>query len=169
MVVNFHPELVQLMLEARYLDRKGFQVPAMAMQVALNEAQYREWQEMLANLLQEYYGITESLSSVERGLLSAKLATLELSLEPGLTRLNWNSRGVQAFVEAATKALQEFKGLLHSVQKSSGILEKVVNSIAACKLVADLPQGERGPLIDIMYQHGCTREPVAVVLQVVPE
>jgi dynein heavy chain len=56
-VVNFRPELPQLMLEARYLDRKGFEVPPLALQVALQEEEYRQWQELLAGLIRQYYQV----------------------------------------------------------------------------------------------------------------
>jgi dynein heavy chain len=81
------------------------------------------------------------LAPVEVDLLSARLAALDAALEPGLTRLNWNSRGIDAFVGATTKAVQEFQALHHSMRKSGAILEKLVNGLAGTQLVADLPAG----------------------------
>jgi hypothetical protein len=83
--------------------------------------------------------VTEALSPVEVNLLSVRLTALEASLTPGLTHLNWNSRGIDAFVAVTTKAIQEFQGLHHSVKKSSAILEKLVSGLAAAQLVADVP------------------------------
>lgn len=81
------------------------------------------------------------MTLVETSLLQAKLSSLEACLEPGLTRLNWNSRGIDAFVANTTKAIQEFQALHHSVKKNSAIVEKLVNGLAAAQLVADLPAG----------------------------
>lgn len=55
--VNFHPDLHMLMLEARYLDRKGFKVPPLALRAALQEGQYREWCERLEGCLAHYYKV----------------------------------------------------------------------------------------------------------------
>lgn len=55
--VNFHPALSQLMLEARYLDRKGFKIPDVALQVALNESKYHQYTENLATMLESYYQV----------------------------------------------------------------------------------------------------------------
>lgn len=85
--------------------------------------------------------VVEALSPVEASLLNAKLSALEACLEPGLTRLNWNSRGIDSFVATTTKAIHEFQGLHHSVKKNSAIVEKLVNGLAAAQLVADLPAG----------------------------
>jgi dynein heavy chain len=89
----------------------------------------------------EHAQVTGALTGVEAALLSAKLSELEACLEPGLSRLNWNSRGIHSFVQNAMKSLQEFSSLLNSVQKSSRIIEKVVAGIAAAELVAELPSG----------------------------
>ncbi|WIA10356.1 hypothetical protein OEZ85_010548 [Tetradesmus obliquus] len=156
-VVNFHPELRVLMSEAHYLDRKGFNIPPLALQVALQEDEYRAWTERLEWLLELYYKVTGALSPVEASLLSTRLQDLERCLEPGLVRLNWNNRGIDAFVASTSKAIQEFQGLHHSVQKNSAIVEKLVSGLAAAKLVADLPEGadvmELQEFYEYMEQH----------------
>lgn len=85
--------------------------------------------------------MVDSLTPVEASLLNAKLSALEACLEPGLTRLNWNSRGIDSFVATTTKSIQEFQALHHSVKKNSAIVEKLVNGLAAAQLVADLSAG----------------------------
>lgn len=86
--------------------------------------------------------VVNSLTAVEANLLSARLAALEACLEPGLSRLNWSSRGIDSFVATTTKAIHDFQALHHSVKKNSAILEKLVNGLAAAQLVPDLPAGE---------------------------
>jgi hypothetical protein len=56
-VVNFHPELRVLMAEVHYLDRKGFSMPPLALQVALQQGEYRAWTENLERLLQLHYSV----------------------------------------------------------------------------------------------------------------
>ena len=80
---------------------------------------------------------TGALKPVETNLLAAKLTELQHSLEPGLVRLNWNNRGIEAFVAAATHAVQEFQVLHQSVAKSSTAMEKLANQIAMTQLVPD--------------------------------
>ncbi|KAF8069431.1 DHC1 [Scenedesmus sp. PABB004] len=201
--VNFHPALRELMAEAHYLDRKGFAIPPLALQVALQEGEYRGWTESLERLLDLFYQarrrtaarggargacrlarrragrpprtlpspggahtprraappsawrrqVTGALSPVEVSLLGAKLAELERCLEPGLARLNWNNRGIDAFVATTTRAVTEFQALHHSVQKSGGIMEKLVGGIAAARLVADLPPGGEVMELQEFYEH----------------
>jgi hypothetical protein len=63
-VVNFHPELRVLIAEAHYLDRKGFSIPPLALQVALQQGEYRAWTENLERLLQLYYLVGHASSTV---------------------------------------------------------------------------------------------------------
>lgn len=58
-MVNFHPELRMLVAEAHYLDRKGFNIPPLALQVALQQGEYRAWTESLERLLQLYDTVSQ--------------------------------------------------------------------------------------------------------------
>lgn len=59
---------------------------------------------------------TSALSPAEADLLSARLAALAKALEPGLGRLNWNSRGVDDFVSKAGAAVHDFNGLVNQAR-----------------------------------------------------
>lgn len=63
MVVNFHPELRVLTAEAHYLDRKGFVIPPLALQVALQQGEYRAWTEDLERLLQLHDSVSVNIMS----------------------------------------------------------------------------------------------------------
>lgn len=103
--------------------------------------------------------VVEALSPVEVSLLNAKLSALEACLEPGLTRLNWNSRGIDSFIATTTKAINEFQGLHHTVKKNSAIVEKLVNGLAAAQLVADLPAGMDSPPSCFAWSGALNQEP----------
>jgi hypothetical protein len=76
-VVNFHPELRVLIAEAHYLDRKGFSIPPLALQVALQQGEYRAWTENLERLLQLYYSVSrDHTCSCVRPCHRPKLAPL---------------------------------------------------------------------------------------------
>lgn len=68
------------------------------------------------HLIQKHTQVTTALTPAERDLLSGKLASLAKALEPGLSRLNWNSRGIDDFVAKAGAAVHDFKGLVNQVR-----------------------------------------------------
>ena len=59
--------------------------------------------------------VVGALSPPERDLLSARLAVLARSLEPGLCHLNWNSRGIADFVGKANAAVHDFEVMVNQV------------------------------------------------------
>ncbi len=56
-VVNFHADLTSLIRETRYLDKMGFAVPELALQLALQEPKYDAWLEQLERMLAHYYQV----------------------------------------------------------------------------------------------------------------
>jgi hypothetical protein len=132
--VNFHCDLIELIRETRYLDRMGFPIPEIALNVALQEVKYHQWLEGLDLMLQHYYDVIAQLLPIERELMKRKLDELEQSLQPGFTILNWNSLGIPEFITACNKAINTFQQVVKQVQKNSGIIEQVVYAIAGSQV-----------------------------------
>jgi hypothetical protein len=55
--VNFGSELSMLIRETKYLDRMGFTIPEIALNVALQQEKYHQWVEGLTNTLDHYYQV----------------------------------------------------------------------------------------------------------------
>lgn len=67
-VVNFAPELSEIIAEAKYLEKLGFQVPDLARSVALQESQFIGFQDGLNRCLYRYHRVLASLSDAEVGM-----------------------------------------------------------------------------------------------------
>ncbi|PNH08033.1 Dynein-1-alpha heavy chain, flagellar inner arm I1 complex [Tetrabaena socialis] len=151
--VNFHTDLVRLIRETRYLDRMGFPIPEIALNVALQEDKFLLWLEGLNSMLAKYYECIDQLSPVERELMERKLEELEGCLQPGFTILNWNSLGITEFIGACNKAIATFQQLVKQVQKNSGIIEQVVYAIAGAQLVSEPVEGAEVMDLQEFYEH----------------
>ena len=66
-VVNFVPELSEIIAEAKYLEKLGFQVPDLARSVALQEDKLIGYQDDLNCCLFHYHRVLASLSDAEVG------------------------------------------------------------------------------------------------------
>ena len=64
-VVNFAPELVEMIAEAKYLEKLGYLIPELAHSVALQEEKYISYQETLHQCLQRYHSVLGQLSPAE--------------------------------------------------------------------------------------------------------
>ena len=79
-VVNFPPGLLELIREAKCLDKLGFTVGEMVMNIALREQQYITLQESLKNMVGNYHRVLNQLDPSLRQLCSSKAETLRASM-----------------------------------------------------------------------------------------
>lgn len=56
--LNFHTDLTQLIRETRYLDRMGFTIPDIALNVTLQENKYHQCLEGLNRMIDNYYQVS---------------------------------------------------------------------------------------------------------------
>ncbi len=64
-VVNFAPELEEIISEAKYLEKLGFAVPELARSVALQEDKFTGFCDGLNRCLSRYHHVLASLSDAE--------------------------------------------------------------------------------------------------------
>eukprot|EP00798_Chlamydomonas_sp_ICE-L_P031817 gene31817-7021_t len=126
--VKFHADLIKLIRETRYLDRMGFPIPELALNVALQEDKYHAWLEGLEVMLSHYYEVINQLSPIEKELMAKKLTDLEGSLHAGFHILNWNSLGIPEFIQAASKSINAFQQI---------VKQNVVYSIAGANIITE--------------------------------
>ena len=64
-VVNFAPELTQVISEAKYLEKLGFPIPDLARSVALQEEKFIAFQDGLNHVLHRYHHVLSTLTEAE--------------------------------------------------------------------------------------------------------
>lgn len=119
--VNFAPELKQLIRETRYLERMGISIPDAALNVTLQESGYYSNMERLESALASWSECLESLSEIEKTLLSHRISSVALFLKPGLATLNWNSLAIDDFIVSCNKSVKEFQDVVHQIQKNAAM------------------------------------------------
>ena len=78
-MVNLAPELVEIIAEAKYLEKLGYPIPELAHSVTLQEDKYTSYQESLHQCLQRYHAILGQLNEAQVSLcvLLCQLVILE--------------------------------------------------------------------------------------------
>ena len=59
-MVNFHADLLLVIRETRYLDRMGFRIPEIALNVALQDDKFNSWLEGLNVMLDRFYEVCKT-------------------------------------------------------------------------------------------------------------
>eukprot|EP00210_Caulerpa_lentillifera_P005286 g5050.t1 len=127
--VNFPSKMNTLIKEASCLDKMGFELSEITLNVALQSHKFKEYVESLNTMLSNYQKAVHQLNEVESGLLKTHLTSLEQSLSPGLSALNWYSLGIGEFIKACNNAINRFNSLVSQVKKSSSAIEEVLGEV----------------------------------------
>ncbi|XP_067660223.1 dynein axonemal heavy chain 10-like [Haliotis asinina] len=118
-VVDFDPQLAEIVAETRYMEQLGFPVPELARNVALQEEKYIKYVDGLKHMLIRYHLLLASLDNAESALLEDHQRELRRVLRPGSKRLNWNSLGINDYVQKCISAIAKFESLVNQIQKNA--------------------------------------------------
>ncbi|RLN86351.1 hypothetical protein BBJ28_00004571 [Nothophytophthora sp. Chile5] len=148
--VNFDKEILQLIREARCLDRMGIEVPENARMVMLQEEKFKAYYNDLSYALHEYDRVTAKIIPVTEALLRPHLEDLQQKLRPGLVTLTWTSMNIDAYTAVAHGALQRLEELISSVLDAiENRIEKNLKVVAKASLV-HLPTDQSFALDDFV-------------------
>ena len=164
--VNFDHELLQLIREAKCLDRMGIEIPESAKIVLLQEDKFKSYYNDLSYALKEYARIVQMVIPVTAPLLKPHIADMEYRLRPGMITLTWTSMNIDAYkhhVFSGLKRLEELVMAINDVVENR--IEKNLKIVSKTMLV-DLPIDKSFTLEEFVR---CQQEHIAkqaVLLQV---
>ena len=140
--VNFDREILQLIREAKCLQRFKVKVPDVARMVLVHEDKYKSYFNQLSFALSEYERIVSMVMPLTKPLLQPLLDDLENKIQPGRVLLTWQSMNIDGYLQRMHAGFSKFEDLL---KKISDILdnriEKNLRKIAKTLLV-ELPSNE---------------------------
>lgn len=124
LIVNFAPEIREIISEAKYLGLLGYSVPPVALNVALQEYKLIRYYERvlkefgsvckcadrcrfrhvsnlifrhsddLHRLVSRYHSALDSLNEMKTVMLAEQISAVQKEMDMGCKRLNWNSLGM---------------------------------------------------------------------------
>ena len=135
-VVGFRPEFQQLIAEARNLEKMGFSLGKSIMNITLQEKEYYKTVDRLKKVLHEYESEVNSLSDVEKDLLSEKVDALTNTLASAAESYNLQSLGISDFILDFRNELKKFRELKHKVEEKKRMIEDIVGQISQTELIS---------------------------------
>ncbi|KAI9188096.1 hypothetical protein H9P43_002487 [Blastocladiella emersonii ATCC 22665] len=160
-IVNFKPELADVIKESKYLEKIGFAIPETAINIALQEEKFSNYTESLGSMLHNYHDLLERLDEAELTLFEGHVAELQRVMKPGLTRLNWTSLGIPDFIQKCNQEISKFTSLMNQVRKNSANVSHVVDQIARAVLIKEPPPGEIPDVYEFLDM--CNKNKAAIV------
>uniref|UniRef100_A0A8C9TU55 Dynein axonemal heavy chain 10 n=1 Tax=Scleropages formosus TaxID=113540 RepID=A0A8C9TU55_SCLFO len=133
-MVNFAPELKQIISETKYLEQLGYTVPELARNVALQEDKILRHVDGLNNLVKRYQSMMNLLNDTEFLLLSDQINEVKRVMRIGHKRLNWNALGITEFINRGTQAISKFESLVNQIQHNKRDIDLKLQSIESANL-----------------------------------
>lgn len=138
--VNFDPEILKLIREAKCLLRLGVQIPESAQAVLLQEEKYKRYYDQLSFTLREYERLVTRVPPMCKTILRPHLSDLERRLQPGMVALTWTSMNIDVYLHRVHQGLARFGDLLSKINDIvSNRIESTLKTVARTVLV-DLPE-----------------------------
>lgn len=148
--VNFDKEILQLIREAKCLDRMGIEVPENAKMVMLQEDKFKRYYNDLTYTLKEYDRVTSKIIPVAATLLIPHLEDLQQKLRPGMVTLTWTSMNIDGYKQHVHTGLQRLEELINNVYDIiENRIEKNLKVVAKASLV-HLPTDQSFALDDFV-------------------
>jgi len=114
--VNFDMEIMQLIREAKCLDRLGgIEIPESAKIVLLQEEKFKMYYNELLYVLKEYDRVYNKIRPITKALLSPHLEDLEYKLRPGMVTLTWTSMNIDGYLHHVHSGLNKLEQLIISI------------------------------------------------------
>ena len=89
---------MQLIREAKCLDRQGIEIPESARIILLQEDKFKTYYNELLYALKEYERINSKIKPICKNLLLPHIEDLDLKLRPGMVTLTWTSMNIESYL-----------------------------------------------------------------------
>lgn len=136
---------MQLIREAKCLDRQGIEIPESARIILLQEEKFKMYYNELLYVLKEYERIISKIKPICKTLIGPHVEDLELKLRPGMVTLTWTSMNIDSYLHNVHNGLNKLEQLIITVNDIiENRIENNLKNISKVLLV-DLPK-ESKPL-----------------------
>lgn len=137
--VNFDQEILQLIREAKCLDRMGIEIPDSARIVLFQEEKFKNYHNELHWALTEYDKIISQIIPVTAMVLKPHIHDMEYRLRPGMINLTWTSMNIDSYKSHVQAGLHRLKELVSNI---NDIIENRIEKslkVVSKTLLVDLP------------------------------
>ncbi|KAM6207378.1 dynein axonemal heavy chain 8 [Sarcoramphus papa] len=133
-LVNFDPQIPEIVRETKCMIKLGLEVPEQAKKIVKIENNLKSNKLRLEGLLQCYEDLCQETPMIFVNLMAPKMKKMEAVLRQGLTMLTWSSVTLESFFQEADQVLCIFKQFLKKVNDLSEvqidlILKEISNTL----------------------------------------
>uniref|UniRef100_A0A8C3JBK3 Dynein axonemal heavy chain 8 n=1 Tax=Calidris pygmaea TaxID=425635 RepID=A0A8C3JBK3_9CHAR len=133
-LVNFDPQIPEIVRETKCMIKLGLEVPEQAKKIVKIENNLKSSKLRLEDLLRRYEDLCQETPMIFVNMMSPKMKKMEAVLRQGLTMLTWSSVTLESFFQEADQVLHIYKQFLKKVNDLSEvqidlILKEISNTL----------------------------------------
>ncbi len=158
--VNFEPEIMTLIREAKCMSRMGMKLNENAKIILLQEEKFKTYYNELDYLIKEYNRICERIRSNTRDILKPHIEDLEMRLRPGSITLTWTSMNIDGYLQHVHEGLRKLEQFIIKINDvMDNRIENNLRDVSKTELV-DLSVGGKAFALDefVERQEKCIKE-----------
>ncbi|XP_022902554.2 dynein axonemal heavy chain 10 [Onthophagus taurus] len=125
--LNFNTSIYHCILGAELMEYLGFELPEPIINVALQRFRLKGDVEAVENMLDKYNGIVQHLNLPQLHFLRDLIQDIETSVQPGLSRINWNSLGIKEYTAECHKKIRLLWGLVNQIEHNERYLQDKID------------------------------------------
>ncbi|CAH8558888.1 unnamed protein product [Heterobilharzia americana] len=134
LLVNFHPDILVAITEAKHLEALGFKIPELVTNAVLKESNYLCYVGKLKLLVKQCHQLFLQLDPVELTILEPYVINLRTIMKPGWDIINWKSLSISEFITKVEEELNRFTSLCNLCKKTAGDIEMRLEAIGSADL-----------------------------------
>lgn len=127
LVTNFDPALVRLLREVKYFLLLDLPVPDSALQIFQQSDTFRSWTGNLDLIVGMNNAVLSTMLPVEKPLVVPYLEKFDLVVQPGLESLNWQSPGVEEFIQDSMENVKVVHGILKTMKDNLAGVRDIID------------------------------------------
>ena len=138
--INFDIEILQLIKEARAIQRMDIQIPESAKMVLMQHNRYKTYHGQLSHAISEYESVVSRIIPVTRPLMAYNLEVLDNVILQGETVLTWTSMNIDSYIQKVHSGLQTLDVIV--TQVNSIVEHRIFSNLKAISsaLLVNLPE-----------------------------
>ena len=113
-VVNFDPDVFQLIRKSKVLERNQIKLLKPAETGLIQEEKYKRYFNELNEVIGKYYKVRSKLNSNLTKIIQPHLKAFEYKLKPGFYEITWTSLKIEIFIKQIKEDLVKLYQLIYN-------------------------------------------------------
>ena len=128
--VNFSSNLIKLLREVKYFLSMELVVPESAVLIFNKTNYFRSLNHGLDRVVSTYNNIIKTMLPVEVPLLKEYVDAIDKSIQKGVHDLNWNSDGLEIFVDGAKESCTAADNMMTTLKTNLNSVDEILSSVS---------------------------------------